>query len=413
MKKKIVLYFLILFLCIFPVLLVNANEITCKYRYVSNDNSEATIFSVRYVVKYATLFGTKSCSGVDTSIGNNSSIKLFLEGAYYGVDAWQTLCTQLDSDLNLTTCPDLWYYEENGKTTVSPSNHRSYNNGSNNVAFSPLDHVDEDGEVIVGDNSNTNDYTTCYVQVGYKDMNGKLLSDDTQLIFTVVSYKNGEVMLQYGNAKTYLKKTSGGENDIATSLNIASNGLDTDRINILNKDIDNLKSMFPYGAEECPEKIYLNKYDSGDYAGLGKDYTDWSVSENIDKELSNYEGSTKSDVTNEDPSATPEGDGNVDFFPNTDISLEDKDCNELLSEDLISFIQSAWNIVKVASVVITILFGIFEFLGSTSKDKDVLMESVNKTIKRLIILLIIILLPTIIDIIGGFIGKNDILCGIR
>ena len=81
---------------------------------------------------------------------------------------------------------------------------------------------------------------------------------------------------------------------------------------------------------------------------------------------------------------------------------------------LIAFIQSAWTIVKVVTIVITVLFGVFDFLKAASNDKDVLMESVNKTVKRLVLVLIVLMLPTIIDIIGDvLLGVEDIMCGIK
>ena len=106
-----------------------------------------------------------------------------------------------------------------------------------------------------------------------------------------------------------------------------------------------------------------------------------------------------------------------DFFPHIQINTNESTCMQILGGNggkLIAFIQSAWTIVKVVAIVITVLFGVFDFLKAASNDKDVLMESVNKTVKRLVLVLIVLMLPTIIDIIGDvLLGVEDIMCGIK
>lgn len=96
-----------------------------------------------------------------------------------------------------------------------------------------------------------------------------------------------------------------------------------------------------------------------------------------------------------------------------EISLNTSTCKQLLSNELINFIQNAWTIVKVLAILITIALGILDFVNAASKDKDILMESVNKTVKRLVLVIIILLIPTLIEIIGELFGIEDILCGIK
>ena len=96
-----------------------------------------------------------------------------------------------------------------------------------------------------------------------------------------------------------------------------------------------------------------------------------------------------------------------------EISLNTSTCTQLLSNELINFIQNAWTIVKVLAILITIALGILDFVNAASKDKDILMESVNKTVKRLVLVIIILLIPTLIEIIGELFGIEDILCGIK
>ena len=80
---------------------------------------------------------------------------------------------------------------------------------------------------------------------------------------------------------------------------------------------------------------------------------------------------------------------------------------------LVSYLQIAYTIVKVASILLLIVFSMLDLSNVITSDKDILMKSIKKWVKRLVILIIILLLPTFIDIIGNLVGYEDILCGIR
>lgn len=104
------------------------------------------------------------------------------------------------------------------------------------------------------------------------------------------------------------------------------------------------------------------------------------------------------------------------FFPDTQISTEDSSCMQLLGgsgSSMIEFIQNAWTVIKVLSIVLSVVFGVFDFVKASASSKDKLSESLNTSIKRIIIVIIVLLLPTIIDIVGNILGQENILCGIR
>lgn len=88
-------------------------------------------------------------------------------------------------------------------------------------------------------------------------------------------------------------------------------------------------------------------------------------------------------------------------------------CSNLLSEDLVDYLQTAYTIIKVGSIVIMIVMSMLDIAKTITSSKDDLMAAVVKWVKRLVILIIILMLPAVIDMIGDMIGYSDILCGIK
>jgi uncharacterized Tic20 family protein len=77
------------------------------------------------------------------------------------------------------------------------------------------------------------------------------------------------------------------------------------------------------------------------------------------------------------------------------------------------YLQIAFTIIKLVSILLVIVMSMVEFAGVISSDKDRLKETINKFVKRLIILIVILLIPTFIDMIGNILDIENILCGIK
>ncbi len=88
-------------------------------------------------------------------------------------------------------------------------------------------------------------------------------------------------------------------------------------------------------------------------------------------------------------------------------SVDDSEYN------LAKLLNTVYMFIKIFSIVLLILFSLIDFAKSVAQSKDDLMKSVVKFGKRLVILLIILLLPTFIDMLGNLFGITDILCGIK
>lgn len=85
------------------------------------------------------------------------------------------------------------------------------------------------------------------------------------------------------------------------------------------------------------------------------------------------------------------------------------------SEDntIANLLDDIYDIIKIGSIILVIVLSMLEFSGVITKSKDELMAAVKKLVTRLIILIILLLLPTFVDMLGNLFGIEDILCGIR
>lgn len=85
------------------------------------------------------------------------------------------------------------------------------------------------------------------------------------------------------------------------------------------------------------------------------------------------------------------------------------------SEDntVANLLDDVYDVIKIGSIILVIVLSMLEFSGVVTKSKDELMAAVKKLATRLVILIIILLLPTFIDMLGELFGIKDILCGIK
>ncbi len=77
------------------------------------------------------------------------------------------------------------------------------------------------------------------------------------------------------------------------------------------------------------------------------------------------------------------------------------------------YLQIAFTIIKLVSIILVVVMSMIEFAGTITSDKDKLKEAINKFVKRLIIVIVLLLIPTFIDMIGNILDIENILCGIK
>lgn len=367
--------------------------------YKVNISVKQTLISTLGIksVKVELIDGSSQFEGTfEAANGEKVNVKIDID-PFVDTDDWL-----YDGD-KLTDCYDFFYeFDNTDKLTI----YNTSNDGGTEQTRPTLQSADSNGDIVTGDTekNNTIKKTTCTVQVAASDtISGEEVNSNLKnrmISLTFDSYEDGSVYVTCGDCSTlssggYLKKSE--TSDVA--LTFKRNTTDVfhfQEIKIYNDDVDSLLAKFPYGLSEkdCPEELTINTYDKTNDIAVSVDKRDDASGSTVASSSKTFDG---------------------DLLPSTPAidTSTNATCTDILSEKVIGFIQAAWNIVKAATVVVTILFGILDFLGSTSKDKDALMEAVNKTIKRIIILLIILLLPTIIDIFGDLIDKPDLMCGIR
>lgn len=78
-----------------------------------------------------------------------------------------------------------------------------------------------------------------------------------------------------------------------------------------------------------------------------------------------------------------------------------------------NYLNKAFFIMKIVAILGTILFNALDFAGEVTSNKDNLIPTAVKCAKRIVIVILLLLLPTFIDLAGQLIGKSDILCGIK
>jgi len=172
---------------------------------------------------------------------------------------------------------------------------------------------------------------------------------------------------------------------------------------------DDAKGMFSKSGNKlaCPSQLYVYR----DIFGVGlnnslvynvtSDFDSMPADQKDRYSLSTLEGSGSNNGGN-----TTKPGGSVGTCVSYLGSVSDE-------KSTAKFLDEIWGLIQIGSIILVIVFSMIEFTKGLSNDKEKLGEIVKKTIIRLIVLAVILLLPTFIDIIGNLIGIPDILCGIK
>ena len=410
--------------------------LTCKYDNPIK-NSKDEYITIEYLEdvtqskngKYTCIDSSKS--SVDIYLYNSSNVNLdqMVKNEEYGTilqkdgkkSIWYfeedqfspSACISMlynSDDPNKMTCPSLGYGSVVTNNHGSVFSFKNYNEckgigtGTGTGSNCNLIPAKEDNSSVIvddgGGKTNVSVLSSCNIDfdmTGTKGRGDNVLKDKSIMI--VKFYSDGSV-----------KYTIDGSGEKTINLN------STYPINVYS---EKQATYIKVSKDEINDLLTINKDDPSKSKCEKTTYSYWDKDDNSIK-ITTDEDNRQDYVEKSDEAQGihHQTGGSAELqFPNTQISTKESTCTELLggkSSPLVKFIQSAWTIVKVVAIVITVLFGVFDFLKATSNDKDVLMESVNKTIKRLIIVIIVLMLPTIIDIIGELLlNTKDILCGIR
>jgi len=90
------------------------------------------------------------------------------------------------------------------------------------------------------------------------------------------------------------------------------------------------------------------------------------------------------------------------------------ECEDMLDGGLDEILDSAYLIMQVAAIALTVVMGMLDFgKAISSSDQDLLKKASKKFVKRLIAMVVIIILPYIIDpIVEVALGSGYDTCGV-
>ena len=352
----------------------NKNIVTTNNMYISPANSSIKEFYVAGISSY-----------------NNTSIYDSPGSFSYGGANWIFASSMTGKVWTSgSSCPSLTYssytYLGNTRAVLHNGNDKDCSGGS--LKCQPL--------LLTQNGTNAEYVGSCSLNIKYKDVSQKI---------TFSSYSNGDILYSIG---------SGGGNKVDFTLdkpidlnfsNRQGNIVENTNIYIKKDDlknlikIDNNNVLTCYSATVCSEMY--NQYSKTLY-----------VTTSADK-CTNPGNSMDVDVETEGDSNSG---GSLDpTKPSTNVSSK---CTDYLGHasnngTIAHFLDNIWDIIKVGSILLVIVFAMIEFAKTLSNDKEKIPVVLKRTVMRLIFLVVLLILPTLVEALGSLAGVDGILCGIK
>lgn len=352
----------------------NKTTVTNYNMYISPANSSIKDFYIGGISTYNNISmydtpGTFNYGGADWLLATSMTNKVWTNGS---------------------SCPSLTYssytYLGNTRAVLHNGNDKDCSGGA--LKCQPL--------VLTQNGTNADFVGSCSLNIKYKDVSQKI---------TFSSYSNGDIFYTVG---------SGGGNKVDFTLdkpidlnfsNRHGNIVENTNIYIKKDDlknlvkIDNNNVLTCYSAVVCSEMY--NQYSKTLY-----------VTTSTDK-CTNPGNST--DVSVEIDGEANSG-GSLDpTKPSTNVSSS---CVDYLghasdNDTIAHFLDNVWDIIKIVSILLVIVFAMIDFAKALSNDKEKIPVVVKRAVMRLVFLVVLLMLPTLIDALGSVAGVDGILCGIK
>lgn len=291
-------------------------------------------------------------------------------------------------------CPELKYFtlsDKDGKEYVMISRGTSINCNEFNC-----------NTIELYNNVHKSKVDTCSIDLTIPRLN-------KNLSFTFDSYSNGEIVWTASDGNTGVIDSSTGFKYQQLPNNPFSMGI-TATLN----DMREIVSIDNNNKLNCrTAKICVQTYDEtmGNYQ-----FTLRPNSYNDDINCKVY---NNTDVNEGGNGSRPNGGNNGN---NGGISQPSGNVNSSCSaylgvagagDNLASFLDDVWDVLKVGSILLVIVFSMFDLSKAVSNDKEKIPEVVKKSVLRLAFLVVVLLLPTLIEAIGSLAGVDNVLCGIK
>lgn len=438
MKKGLtyILTFILSFICMIGVLKASTVEKTCTYRlYSENDRSSDAYYDFDIIYK---LVDNKDWSVYfNTSDGKNQSVLIYNNGStndrievipYNGITsnmhyiyadvekqsnnfgffyAEKSGLVSKDSSGNYSfnSCLPIYYRETLGLTgdnayfSVTVNNILDAYLGQYDVA-NPIDK--RTGESLIEDPDK--DYKKCHLQIKESDAycDSNLISNDRIITLDINTSPVGEIKI-YLNDKIMTEKDGG----LYLQL-VNGTGVNLKRYNfiITAEELANIKKIYKYttnaDSSTCASLYFsiLKRNVNDVYISTTKSSNACSGEASVNVTLN---PDKKGDKNNS-------GTGEIDNSLGTCVLLLGSASDD---NTVANFLYKIFQIMKIVSIVIVIVMCMLDLAKTITTNKDDLMPIVKKCGKRLILLFVLLFLPTIIDLAGNIVGKEDILCGIK
>lgn len=419
--KKILRYIFLMSILLSFCTILNAEDdyssLNCKYNYSktgATTGGETLNFKVyQSAGRFVLGLNGKTISPIYSNDKNEDANFVVYNNVYYYVSNISTDMAVYDYNIDSEGCPTLYMIEENrtipysslGNTKVNVRKLCSYSLGqcAGGVTLVPLD---SNGNAKVSDTTNINDKTVYTFSKASALLFGMSAdSSKYQANISITAFSDGKYYIKLDtNNGSYLDITNANRNGIIWSDASANTSWHT--LAIRSTELEELKRNLPYdknvdvSTDKKKLTIQAKKY------GLSTIY------------LISVNGVSDADSEGEQAEVGYDMDADTAyrFLVNDQIKSFDSSrdtCTNLLSQEVASYLQTAYTLIKILSIILLIVFSMLDFAKTITKDKDELMKAVKKWVTRLIVLLIILMLPTFIDIIGDAIGYEDILCNIK
>lgn len=428
MKRKILLLFGVIFLSSF-MFINKYNALTCKYEDPYNKGKEIVLeFTTDKKTAY-TVGGRETSSCLDTSKSTFTTINLYDAAGggkvpyveYNGKKwlfndrsfAWGSCVSEMlvrnnEGDDAKYYCPSLGVYEfKNNKETYymimedSPKVMNTCYYGECKALVQKEGNSseirDDEGNVI-GENK---EVKTCRYTLNTRSMIGNHAATEIDSNLSIIEYSDGTFKANLDGSRQDLKKSNN-----KYFMELYSK---TQLANFIIKQEHASKFLRLNNESEghglnCLDEVWLYWDSSIGFAGS---YVIVADKKDIPNNIDDYTNAGQYGASGE--FGLPFG-GKVSDTIST--------CVEYLGSastpgTIAELLNQIYFIIKVGSVILVIVLSMLDFATVATKSKDELMASVRKFVTRLIILVILLLLPTIIDILGNIIGIEDALCGIK
>lgn len=382
-----------------------SKTLDCKYRhyyYNSVDSDMNFDFIIKYTIEDGKKYANFELLSEKVTAKNGTSFTINSDGLAQA-DGRKVMLGAYDY-VNKDSCPPI-YYAEGDNNTIYLKLRASVAASAAVIQAGTIDNNGVDttlNEKLKLDSTDK----VCKIGIDKYSISGEKKDDKKAskmqtYTFYVITKSNGKVYGKIGDENT-TKEISASSSEIAWSQVVKIDNKNV-YFSIKSSEAVAFKNAFSYNSSSCPSLYYERGGRSNNTIYVSLEKTENSVEATSDFKIE--ENSTFTSLKK---------DSKIDLAISDEIGTCETYLGNAETEGTIAYyLQIAFTIIKVVSIIIVIITAMIDLASVITNDKDNLMDTVKKYVKRLIILIIILLLPMFINVLGTIFGLENILCGIK